>query len=402
LFFEGVVDAPPAWGVKARRLADNRVSAYYRLMRASRAVIHLDLFRENIRAVKKRVGEGPKLCVPVKADAYGHGALPLARAALEAGAEYLAVAFVQEGAELRAAGIEAPILLLSQPLEEEFSELVGLDLIPFVSEPDFISRLARAGEAAGKNPVVHLKIDSGMGRAGCRPGEAARLAARIVSTGVLRLGGTATHLAVSDSLREEDRSFTEQQLDSFRRAVESIRSAGIDPGIVHAANTGAVTFHKDAWFDMVRPGILLYGYPPADAEGRPAMAVKPLMELVSRLVFIKDVYKGETVSYGRTWTAPEDTVIGTLPLGYGDGLPRRLGNNWRVLAGGIFRPLAGRICMDQCMVDLGRNSPWRRWDEVTVFGGETHAGIMASLLDTIPYEITCNISRRVPRVYIQV
>ncbi|MDR1637784.1 MAG: alanine racemase, partial [Treponema sp.] len=289
-------------------------------MRASRALIHLDLFRENIRAVKKRVGDGPKLCVPVKADAYGHGALPLARAALEAGAEYLAVAFVQEGAELRAGGIEAPILLLSQPLEEEFSEFIGLDLIPFVSDIDFIGRLARAAEARGKKPVVHLKIDSGMGRAGCRPGEAAGLAARIVSTGVLRLGGTVTHLAVSDSPAPEDRAYTKTQLTRFREAVDSVKAAGFDPGIVHAANSGALVFHEDSWFDMVRPGILLYGYPPAGSGG--AVPVKPVMELRSAVTLIKKLSRGEAVSYGRTWIAPEDTLIATIPLGYGDGLRR--------------------------------------------------------------------------------
>ncbi|MDR2661946.1 MAG: alanine racemase [Treponema sp.] len=370
-------------------------------MRATRAVIHLDYLRDNINLVREKTRVS--LCVPVKADAYGHGALSVAGAAISAGAEYLAVATVREGEELREGGIAAPILLLSLALPEELEDLAAADLEPLAGDEEYIEALERAAFRAGKKLRVHLKIDTGMGRIGCRPSRAFALAFRIAKSRGLELAGTATHLAVSDSLREEDRAFTERQLDSFRGALKEIRAGGIDPGIVHAANTGAVTFHNGAWFDMVRPGILLYGYAPADAGGKPAMAVKPLMELVSRLVFIKDVHRGETVSYGRIWTAPEDTVIGTLPLGYGDGLPRELGSTWKVLAGGTPRPLAGRICMDQCMVDLGRDRSFSRWEEVSIFGGEApHAGIMASLLNTIPYEITCNINKRVPRVYIQV
>jgi alanine racemase len=373
-------------------------------MRASRALIHLDLFRRNIRALRERVGGGLKICVPVKADAYGHGALPIARTALEAGAEYLGVAYVQEGAELRAAGIEAPILLLSQPLEEEFAELAGLDLIPFVSEPAFVEGLARAAKRAGKNLAVHLKIDSGMGRAGCRPDEAAGLAARIAAAGALRLGGVATHLAVSDSPEPEDLAYTKAQLARFREAVDSVKAAGFDPGIVHAANSGALVFHEDSWFDMVRPGILLYGYSPAGPGG--PVPVKPVMELRSAVTLIKKLFRGETVSYGRAWTAPEDTLIATIPLGYADGLRRGLSGKWRVNIGGRSYPLVGRICMDQCMVNLGPGGDRiRSGDELIVFGdpqGEAgDAAQMADILGTIPYEITCGIGKRVPRVYVR-
>jgi alanine racemase len=371
-------------------------------MRATRALVHLDLLRENIRAARKRVGEGPKLCVPVKADAYGHGALPVARTALEAGAEYLAAAYVQEGAELRAAGIEAPILLFFQPLEEEIPELIALDLIPLVSDPDFIDSLARIAGAAGKKLAVHLKVDSGMGRAGCRPAEAAGLAARIVSTGILRLEGVATHLAVSDSPEPEDLAYTRMQLARFREAVDSVKAAGFDPGIVHAANSGALVFHEDSWFDMVRPGILLYGYSPAGPDG--PVPVKPVMELRSAVTLVKKLLRGESVSYGRAWTAPEDTLIGTIPLGYADGLRRGLSGKWRVNIGGKSCPLVGRICMDQCMVNLGPGGGRiRSGDEVTVFGGTVGGGAaqMADTLGTIPYEITCGIGKRVPRVYVR-
>jgi alanine racemase len=362
-------------------------------------MVHLDVFRKNIRAVKERIGAGRKLCVPVKADAYGHGALPLARAALEAGAEYLAVAYVQEGAELRAGGIGGPILLFSQPLYEEFSELAALDLIPFVSDSGFIDGLAQTARTRGRTLTVHLKIDTGMGRAGCPPGEAAALAARIVSSGCLRLGGTATHLAVSDSLESADLAYTGEQLARFREALISIKAAGFDPGIVHAANSGGLVFHEDSWFNMVRPGILLYGYSPAGLGG--PVPVKPVMELRSAVTLIKKLAGGESVSYGRTWTAPEDTLIATIPVGYADGLRRALSGNWQVSIRGRSLPLVGRICMDQCMVNLGPSEPGtpiRQGDEVIVFGD---AGEMAEKLGTIPYEITCGISKRVPRVYVE-
>jgi alanine racemase len=208
-----------------------------------------------------------------------------------------------------------------------------------------------------------------------------------------------THLAVSDSLDPGEAAYTKEQLARFSRAVGDLRKAGIDPGIVHAANTGAVAFHEDAWFDMVRPGILLYGYAPEGAET--VLPVKPVMELVSRIVFIKQVKKGETVSYGRTWTADRDTTIATIPVGYGDGLPRRLSGDFSVRINGASYPLAGRICMDQCMADLGPNTAIRRWDTVTIFGGDApSAADIAAKLGTISYEITCGINKRVPRVYV--
>ncbi|MDR2551907.1 MAG: alanine racemase [Treponema sp.] len=372
-------------------------------MRATRALIRLDHLAENIVLVKQKTGAA--LCMPVKANAYGHGALPVAGAALAAGAEYLAVATLEEGRELRKGGIDAPVMLLSIALPEEIDGIIAAGLEPFAGDAEYIDALEGRAARAGKKCAVHLKIDTGMGRIGCTPGQALSLAARIAASRNLLLAGTATHLAVSDSPVPEDRAFTERQLDIFRGTVEGIKTAGIDPGLVHAANTGAVTFYNDSWFDMVRPGILLYGYSPEDSQGKPVMAVKPLMELSSSLVFIKELRRGETVSYGRTWTAPEDTLIGTLPVGYADGLSRRLSGRWDVYAGsgkeGSLRPLAGRICMDQCMVDLGKDSGARRWDRVSVFGGKApHAGIMAARLGTIPYEITCGISPRVPRLYL--
>jgi alanine racemase len=365
-------------------------------VRATRAIIHLDNLRRNIEGARKKIGPHPKICMPVKADAYGHGAVPVSRAALEAGVEFLAVACVSEGAELRAAGIKTPILLLSQSLPEELPEIASLDLVPLVSDGEVIEEAEQAAEQAKKNLTVHLKIDTGMGRMGCRPEEAAALAAKIAGGKRLCLGGVATHFPVSDSTEAGNIAYTKEQLNRFQEAVSSIKKAGVEPGLVHAANSGALVFHEDSYFDMIRPGIFLYGYSPPKGD----LCAEPVMEFRSAVAFIKKIKKGESVSYGRTWIAPEDICIGVIPAGYADGLPRILSNNHSIRIRGKAYPLVGRICMDQCMVRLGPEPEVERWDEALIFGpGFDSAAGIAEKTNTIPYEITCNISRRVPRIY---
>jgi len=370
-----------------------------------KAVIHLDRFLGNISAVRARIGRDRRICIPVKTDAYGHGALEIAKTGLEAGAYCLGVAAVAEGTELRKGGITAPILLFSQPHPSEIPELVQARLIPFVSDTWFALALNERSSAEGIKLPVHLKIDTGMGRMGCAPEEAPALARHIADCAALELAGTATHFAVSDSADEGDRAYTRKQTALFKEAVDAIRAAGVDPGIVHAANSGAVILHPDAWFDMVRPGILLYGYKSVEENKEPPfphepIQVRPVMELRSMVSLIKKVKKGETVSYGRTWTAAQDTFIAVLSAGYGDGLPRLASGKWQAVIGGKTYPLAGRICMDQCCVDLGSDPSVRRWDEAVIFGGPApDAAALAALIGTIPYEITCNINKRVARVY---
>ena len=364
-------------------------------MQATRAIIHLGYLRENIQAARRKAGPHPKICIPVKAGAYGHGAVTVSRCALEAGAEYLAVSGVNEGEELRAAGITAPILILSQALPEELPGIVSLELTPLVSDEAFIEEASRAARQAGKKLNLHLKIDTGMGRMGSKPEDAAALAAKISSGKYLHLEGTATHLSVSDSIEAGHVAYTKEQLRRFREVISSIEKAGFSPGIVHAANSGALVFHEDSYFDMIRPGIFLYGYSPSED-----FSARPVMELKSKVVFLKNIKKGETVSYGRTWIAPEDTTIGVIPAGYADGFPWGLANNHSILIRGKAYPLAGRICMDQCMVNLGPETDVKRWDDAVIFGpGFLNAADMAKKLKTIPYEITCGINKRVVREY---
>ena len=371
-------------------------------MQAARAIIHLDAFLRNFQAIRERVG-ARRMCVPVKADAYGHGAAAIARASLAAGASFLGVARVQEGAALREAGIGAPVLLFSQPLPDEIPAIIKNRLIPFVSDTEFAVMLNHAAASAHERLPVHLKIDTGMGRTGCPPEAAPALAQSIAACDALEYAGTATHLAVADSAAADDRAYTGRQIACFEQALDGIRAAGLDPGIVHAANSGAVVLHPGAWFDMVRPGILLYGYKTAEeAESGPAppLRVEPVMELRTKVALIKQVKKGDSISYGRTWAAQRDTEIAVLPVGYADGLPRLASNRWQAVIGGAAYPLVGRICMDNCMADLGPDSGVLRWDEAVLFGGSApSAADLAGRIGTIPYEITCNINIRVPRVY---
>ena len=371
-------------------------------MRATKAIIHLDNLKHNITQIKQTLAPDTKICLPVKADAYGHGAIRTAIAAIRAGVSYLAVASVQEGIELREAGIVAPIISLSLPILEEIASIIDYKLEPLVIDEEFINELNRAANAQNKTVAVHLKIDTGMSRIGCKPSEAVKLATQIVRAKNLRLQGVATHFAVADSDSESDRAFTKGQLERFSDAVEAIRQTGIHIPLVHAANSGAVQMMPEAQFDMVRPGLLAYGYMPIQGTAT-AIDVKPVMELVTQVVLIKQIRAGTCVSYGRNWTAPQDTYIATLPIGYADGLRRALSPGLKVRIGNDFFPIIGRICMDQCMVDLGAH-PWvQRWDEVCIFGPnpqDNSAQTLADIAGTIPYEITCGIHKRVPRVFV--
>mgnify|MGYP000858023586 CR=1 FL=1 len=371
-------------------------------MRATRAIIHLDNLQSNIAEIRRLIPAETRLCVPVKADAYGHGALRIAVAAIRAGASYLAVASVQEGIDLREAGIVSPILSLSLPIPEEIPSIIEHELTPLVVDSEFITDLAKFARSMNRVVPVHLKIDTGMGRIGCSPEQAVVLARHIAREKHLHLDGTATHLSVADSLDPEDIAFTRAQIARFSGAVKAIRAEGIDPGIVHAANSGAVLMYPEAHFDMVRPGILVYGYPPSpELAGR--IPVKPVMELETQVVAIKKIAAGTAVSYGRTWTAAEDTFVATIPVGYADGLNRSLSPGLKVRIGDSDFPVIGRICMDQCMIDIGAD-PWvQRWDHVTIFGpapASSSAETLAEKIGTIPYEVTCGINKRVPRVYV--
>jgi alanine racemase len=371
-------------------------------MHMTQALIHLKNLEANICEIRHRVGAAPHILFPVKANAYGHGAIECARAGLRSGADHLAVARVDEGQALRAAGIEAPIVLLSPALPDDYPELLRARLEPAVGDLTSLELLRDTAIKLGIPARVYLKIDTGMGRVGCRPKDALALAAFITENTALILSGLITHFPVSDSAKRADVDFTRRQIDSFGGVAQALRGAGIDPGLVSAANSGAVLNYPEAWFDMVRPGILCYGYCPAPSA-RPSLKVSPVMELQCHVVALKEVKAGTSISYGRTWKARRMTRIATLGVGYGDGLPRQISNRARILIEGRSYPQVGRLCMDQCMVDVGPGSEIRPFAQAVVFGpqaGAATADDIAARIGTISYEITTGINARVPRVYV--
>ncbi len=374
-------------------------------MRATYVNIYLGNLKNNILQIRKNIPEKTKICIPVKADAYGHGAVNISKTAVECGVDYLAVATVAEGIELRNEGItNTPILILSIPQPSEITEVLQYNLIPVVQDEEFIFLLESLAQKNKKNVPVHLKIDTGMGRIGCLPEEAIDLAKKIALSKWLKLDGIFSHLPVPDSTDIQDRNFTANQIKIFKDTVGKIKLSGIEPGICHISSSAAVLYYPEFSMDMVRPGLAIYGYYPNNKNDD--ISLLPVMELCSTIVAIRHMKKGQTVSYGRTWEAPCDCDIGVLPIGYGDGLLRVYGKNLQVSINGKKYPVCGRICMDQCMVFLGNNgNSVSRWDKTVIFGPKSFgafqdASDIAAAADTIPYEITCGINKRVPRIYI--
>ncbi len=364
--------------------------------------VDLDAINRNLLLVAELAGDRTVLAA-VKANAYGHGLVPVARSMEAAGvAQWLGVATVSEALALREAGVSLPILKFSITLPDEFPEAFEAGIVFTVGDVASITHLQEAAEAAGVVAVAHLKLDTGMRRIGAAPGDAVRLAQLIASHAHSQLGGLYTHLPVSEVSSGEE--FTHQQFVSLLAAAREVTAAVGHVPLVHAANSGAVLGHDLMGTTMVRPGIMVYGSYPDPATPH-AHLVEPVARWTSRLTFIKQVSAGETVGYGRTWTAPSDTWVGTVAVGYGDGYSRLLSNRGRVLIDGNSHPIVGRVCMDQTMIDLGTEDPTAQvGDEVVLMGRSGEEAItveeIAHLMGTIAYEVTCLISDRVPRRHI--
>jgi alanine racemase len=360
----------------------------------------LSAIAHNVRVLNVAVAPA-RVCAVVKADGYGHGAVPVARAAVDAGARWLAVALADEGATLRDAGIAAPILLLSEPSAPELEVAVANDLRPTVYTEGGIEAAAKAARRAAAGPVaVHLKVDTGMHRVGAAPEDAVRLAEVVRAHRELRLEAVWTHCAAAD---EPSRPITKEQLRRFDRVLDDLDAAGLRPPMVHAANSAAGLGFPEARFDMVRAGIAVYGIAPGP-EVAGTEDLRPALQLKSMVSFVKRVAPGEGVSYGHHWHADRETVIATVPLGYADGVPRRLGLlGADVLIRGRRRPIAGVVTMDQLTVDCGDDDTVTAGDEVVLIGrqGDEHipAEEWAEHMGTIAYEVVCDIGPRVPRRY---
>lgn len=382
-------------------------------MRCTKTIIHIDYLKQNINNIKSLLKPQTKICVAVKANAYGHGIVECAKAAVECGASFLAIAAVEEGLELRQAGIKAPLLLLSLCGIPEIYEAVENDITPLVFDEEYINAFDNAAVALGKKDFeVHISVDTGMGRVGCRPEEALNLAKKINESQALKLGGIQTHFAASDGTSENAVNYTKKQFDRFMKAVNSIKEAGINPGICHCANSAATINLPETQLDMVRPGIIVYGYYPDEItrdflkEKGIELELKPVMTLQTSVCAIKHFLPGESVSYGMTWTCEKETDIAILPIGYGDGFFRHYAKEGvTVTINGRKYPIRGRICMDQCMVDIGNEGMVKRWDKAVIFGSIEDGALqtaddIALKTGTISYEITTSIARRVARFYV--
>ena len=362
------------------------------------AEVSLGALRDNCRQARALVGAGVGVLAVVKADGYGHGAPEAARAFLDGGAAGLGVSMVAEGLALRRAGIQAPIVVLGGVFPGEENATVAHDLAAAVWNLEGARALAAAARAAERTAAVHLKVNTGMTRLGCEPGDVRALGEALAAELHLRLDGVFSHFASADAV---ETASARAQRARFAGAVEGLASAGIRPPQVHLANSAAVLAEPAAHFTMVRPGLMLYGYAPAPHLA-PRVALRPAMRLRTAVAQTRRVPAGTPVGYGGTWVAARESAVATLPLGYADGYHRSASNRAAMVVRGRRVPIAGRVCMDHIMLDVTDVPDVVAGDPVTAFGPHAiTADDVAGWCDTIAYEVLTSIGKRVPRVYVE-
>lgn len=360
------------------------------------AKVSLKAIRENIRNVRSRVKNGAKFCAVVKADAYGHGAVAVAKAALEEGADYLAVAILEEAVALRKAGFVEPILILGYTPPEQSGQVVEYDVEQTVFTLEAVQALSAAAVRMGKKAKVHIKVDTGMHRIGVAPEQAGIFAAAATSLPGVEIIGIFSHFATAD---EKDKTFAYKQLAMFQEAIQRVKNQGISIPIKHIANSAAILEMPQAHFDMVRAGIILYGLWPS-GEVQRSVKLQPAMQFCARVAYIKNVPPKRGISYGQVFRTCRESRIATLPVGYADGWQRMLSGRAKVWIRGGHAPVVGKICMDQCMIDVTDIEGVRCGDEAVLFGTpELSADMVADWLGTISYEVVCMVGKRVPRIY---
>lgn len=368
------------------------------MLRPTYAEVDLSAIRDNIKAVRARVGSKVKIMPAVKADGYGHGAVEVSRAAIEASADALCVACTEEAMELRDAGIDVPVLILGCSTLDGVGEMVHHNITSTVCDLDFAKSLSNEAVKQSKTARVHVKVDTGMGRIGITPDHVIDFVSKIAALPGLYVEGLFTHFPCSD---ESDNSFTISQISMFKKAVDGLRN-GIDLPIAHASNSAAILAYPEADLNAVRPGIIVYGqYPSSDVPH--TFPIREAMTLKTKIVFIKEADAGTTISYGRTHSLRRKSVVATLPIGYADGYSRMLSNCGEAAVRGVRVPLIGRVCMDQCMLDVTEVPGVQVGDEVVLYGGGydyLSTSVIADKIGTISYEVLCAISKRVPRLYI--
>jgi alanine racemase len=366
-------------------------------LRPTRAEVSLDALEENLAWARRQTGGRPLLAV-VKANAYGHGAVEIARCLESAGVEHLAVALLEEARELRRHGVTLPILVMGALEPAQMPEIARIEATPAVFRSDQIEALERCAAEAGRRLPVHLKVDTGMGRLGARWDRCAALLDDLARRHHLELQGIFSHLATAD---DPASGLTALQIDRFARVAEAARERRLDPPLLHLANSAAVLDRPPAWLSMVRPGLLLYGYRPSTLlQDAP---LRPVLRLSTRIVLLKEIEAGDAVGYGATFVASRRSRIATLAAGYDDGVRRSLSNRGRFLVAGRPAPIVGRVSMDLTTLDVTGIPQAREGDEAVLIGGQGEAfqgaDQVADDAGTISWEILCGIGWRVPRIY---
>ncbi len=372
------------------------------------AEIDLDALKHNLREIKKCIKKGTRMMAVVKADAYGHGVFEVAKTAIENGADYLGVAWVCEAVELRELGINVPIMVLGNSAYSEIEEIVKYDITATVSDVGFAEKLSSAAKKLNKTAKIHIKIDTGMSRIGFlsdteeRKKDTCSEILKISKLTGLEIEGIFSHFASAD---DEDYDYTYMQYNRFLAVAKELDEEGIRIPIKHICNSAAAAKFPEMHLDMVRLGIMMYGLYPSKGFDKRLLDLIPVMSFKARITAIKELDEGVSLSYGRTYCTEGKSKIATVSVGYADGYPRALSNFAEMMAGGKRAKQVGRICMDQCMIDVSKVNNINVGDEVTLFGKASENGVsadcLADALGTINYEIVCNVARRVPRVYIK-
>lgn len=364
------------------------------------AEVDLKAIENNIKEIK-RVAKDKEIIAVVKADAYGHGALDVVPVLLKNGADRLAVAVITEAIELREAGINVPILILGYTPISFADDIINYDIEQTVFDLNYAKELSKAALRLGKKAKIHISLDTGMGRIGFIPNEESINAIEEISKlDGIEIKGMFTHFSTAD---EADKNYTREQFEKYKWTVDQLEKRDINVGIKHVANSATIIDLEEYYYDAIRPGIILYGYYPSNEVNKEKIKIRPALTLKSHVIHLKEVKEGTYISYGRKYVTKGIEKIATLPIGYADGYTRLLSGKVKVIINNKLVPVVGRICMDQCMVNVSELDSVKVGDEVILLG-ETenckyNADDIAKEIDTISYEILCMIGKRVPRVY---
>jgi alanine racemase len=365
------------------------------------AEVDLDAIEHNIKEIRKITNPDAQIMAVVKADAYGHGFLDVTRTLLDNGADRLAVATLREGEQLRSRGVKVPILVLGALMEDDIEDFINFDITPNVFSYETALAISSVAERKEVSTKIHIKLDTGMSRIGFLTGDNNSTVVdeivRISKLPYIEIEGIFSHFSTSD---EYDDTYTRLQFSRFMNVVNLLEDKGVHIPIKHICNSAGIMMYPEMHLDMVRPGVILYGMYPSDEVDKSKLDLKPAMTLKSRVTHVKVVEPGRGVSYGKEYITDKVTKIATVPIGYADGYLRRLAREGKMIVRGQLVPIIGRICMDQCMIDVTNVHNIERGDEVILFSDE---GItvddLAKWLDTINYEVTCVIGKRIPRIY---